>query len=285
MKQNPFSLYDFLGYFIPGASTIYLIFIINFFKSNNSFDLDLFLNILPNANTAGVLLFLIISYVLGHLISYVSSITVETYANWRYGYPSKYLLNFTHAGYWKGAKSFHSIFWRILLLIFLLPMVTLDYILGLKFGFKNFYHKKLDPLLVKFIIDKTNQLLMYLGMDKDKYEEGEANDSDFFRIVMHYTYENSKTHQSKLSNYVALYGFLRTITLIFNILFIYITIHTLIFEKFNYKIVIILVFTFFLSYLFFMAFMKFYRRYTLEGFMILAIDKELKHKSPSINPH
>jgi hypothetical protein len=35
---------------------------------------------------------------------------------------------------------------------------------------------------------------------------------------------------------------------------------------------------FFLSYLFFMGFMKFYRRYTLECFMVVAVNKELNGK-------
>lgn len=277
MKQNPFSLYDFLGYFIPGASLIYLVYIIGLFKSNECLDLNLILNSLPTINASGTLLFLIISYILGHLISYISSISIEIYSNWKYGYPSRYLLSFPATSYWKGAKSFHSIFWRIFLLIILLPTAIPDSILGSIFGFKVFYHKKLDSVLEKLIINKANALMTKLGMTKENgFEEGSGNNSDFFRIIMHYTYENSKTHQSKLSNYVALYGFLRTFTLIFNCLFWYIILHTFFFEHFNVKINILLICISLISYLFFMAFMKFYRRYTLEGLMILAIDKEIK---------
>lgn len=166
MKQNPFSLYDFLGYFIPGASLIYLVYIIGLFKSNECLDLNLILNSLPTINTSGILLFLIIAYVLGHLMSYISSISVEIYANWKYGYPSRYLLNFPATSYWKGAKSFHSIFWRIFLLLFLLPTVIPDSILGRVFGFKIFYHKRLDSVLVKLIIFKANVLMTKLGMTK-----------------------------------------------------------------------------------------------------------------------
>ena len=277
MKQNPFSLYDFLGYFIPGASLIYLIYIIGIIKTNTCFDLNLVLSSLPPVKTEGILLFLIIAYVLGHMISYVSSISVETYANWRYGYPSRYLIDLPVTSYWKGVKSFHSIFWRIFLLFILMPTVLLDYVLGLLFGFKSFYHKKLDKFLSALIIYKANKLMSMLGMTKKNgFEEGSANNSDFFRIIMHYTFENSKNHQAKLSNYVALYGFLRTFTLIFNGLFWYIVLHTLFFEKFTFKIYLIIVCISLISYIFFMAFIKFYRRYTLEGLMILAVDKEIK---------
>lgn len=280
MKQNPFSLYDFLGYFIPGAALIYLVYIIGIIKLNNDFDLQIILASLPSIKTESIILFLIISYILGHMISYVSSITVETYANWKYGYPSKYLLNMRNSketNYWTGAKCFHSIFWRSILIVILIPSVLLDYVLGRWFGFKNFYYKKLDSFLIEIIIDKANSLIKKLVPNLiSSFDNGCANDSDFFRIIMHYTFENSKNHQSKLSNYVALYGFLRTITFLFNGLFWYLILHNIIYSKFNITIITIILITGIISYVFFMAFMKFYRRYTLEGLMILAVDTELQ---------
>lgn len=276
MKQNPFSLYDFMGYFIPGATSIYLIQIVNIIKKSNCIDLNIVLNSFPTIQTEGILIFLILSYVLGHLISYISSITIEKYAVWKYGYPSKYLLDINSLKFWTGAKKFHSIFWRICLIILLLPTVILDYVLGHYFGFKNFYSNKLDPMLVKIIKLKTNNLLNKLGTTTENgFEEGEGNNSDFNRIILHYTYENSKNHQSKLTNYVAIYGFLRTFTLITNILFWYFIVHTYLFSDFNLISVYVIISISIISYIFFMSFMKFYRRYTLEGLMLLTIDKEI----------
>lgn len=275
MKQNPFSLYDFMGYFIPGATSIYLIQIVNIIKKSNCIDLNIVLNSFPTIQK-GILIFLILSYVLGHLISYISSITIEKYAVWKYGYPSKYLLDINSLKFWTGAKKFHSIFWRICLIILLLPTVILDYVLGHYFGFKNFYSNKLDPMLVKIIKLKTNNLLNKLGTTTENgFEEGEGNNSDFNRIILHYTYENSKNHQSKLTNYVAIYGFLRTFTLITNILFWYFIVHTYLFSDFNLISVYVIISISIISYIFFMSFMKFYRRYTLEGLMLLTIDKEI----------
>ena len=136
-----------MGYFIPGATSIYLIQIVNIIKKSNCIDLNIVLNSFPTIQTEGILIFLILSYVLGHLISYISSITIEKYAVWKYGYPSKYLLDINYLKFWTGAKKFHSIFWRICLIILLLPTVILDYVLGHYFGFKNFYSNKLDPML------------------------------------------------------------------------------------------------------------------------------------------
>lgn len=276
MKQNPFSLYDFIGYFIPGAASIYLIQIVNTIKKSNCIDLNIILTSFPAVKTEGVLIFLIFSYVLGHLLSYISSITIEKYAVWKYGYPSKYLLDINPNKYWTGAKKFHSIFWRICLILLLFPTVILDYILGHYFGLKIFYSSKLDPMLIKLIKFKINCLAANIGINpKNGFAKGEANISDFNRIILHYTYENSKNHQSKLSNYVSIYGFLRTFTLITNVLFWYFVLHTLFYGEFDLKSNLTITGISIVSYLFFMSFMKFYRRYTLEGLMILSIDKEI----------
>lgn len=266
-----------MGYLIPGATSIYLIQIVNIIKKSNSFNLNIIFSSFPAIQTEGIFIFFILSYVLGHLLSYISSITIEKYANWKYDYPSKYLLGINSRTFWTGANKFHSKFWRIFLIFLLLPTVLLDYILGQCFGFKYFYSSKLDPMLVKFIKFKTNNLLLKIGMTNENgFEDGEGNDSDFNRIVIHYTYENSKNHQNKLTNYVALYGFLRTFALITNILFWYFIIHTFFFTEFNSNAAFVIIVISGISYLFFMSFMKFYRRYTLEGLMILTIiDNEI----------
>lgn len=276
MKQNPFSLYDFMGYFIPGAVFIYLIKIIEIIKINKCIDLNTILGSFPSIKIEGVLFFLILSYVFGHIISFISSITVETYANWIYGYPSRFLLQLKDPHPNLNGNHIQIIIWRIIIIIVLLPIVILDIILGKVLGFKNFYSKKLDDFLIKIVVFKANKLLLKLGItDKNGFTKGEANKSDFYRLIMHYTYENSKNHQNKFINYVALYGFLRTLTFILNMLFWYYILHTLIFGEFCFQSILISSFLSIISYVFFMAFMKFYRRYTLEGFMILAVDKDL----------
>lgn len=274
MKQNPFSLYDFLGYFVPGALVLYLYFIIEQFKKSNKFVLLDALENANNPNIESILPFIIISYIIGHFLSYISSITIEQYANWKYDYPSKYLLGLSEKHFWKGLHSFHCYFWRIVLIIFLAPMVILDFILGRKFGFKKFYHKKLDRKLIELIILKMNKLIRNLTTDdQNEFDMEHEKNQDFHRIIYHYVYENSKYHQSKLNNYVALYGFLRTLTLVMIILFWYIILHTSFFSNFNWISVILITILAAVIYVFFMGFMKFYRRFTLEGLMVLAISK------------
>ncbi len=278
MKQNPFSLYDFLGYFIPGSFLIYIIVIINFLKTScGEITLNKTFEALPNLNLVSIVLMLIVSYSLGHILSFISSITIEKYSEWKYGYPSRYLLNQKSSGFFSHFNSFKGVFWGIIMIIILLPIMIFDFILGRFFGFKDFYVKPLDETLRKIIILKVNKMATVLGLTKENgIKNGDFNTSDFFRIVQHYTYDNSNYHQSKFSNYVALYGFLRTMALIMNILFWYLIFHFSIINKWNWEIFILIFSVSTFAYIFFMAFMKFYRRYTLEGFMVLTADKEIK---------
>lgn len=279
IKQNPFSVYDFLGYLIPGSLVIYAYIIIDYLKHNTNFNVSDFIKNFSNIKLEGIFFFIILSYTIGHLISFASSITIEKYANWRYSYPSKYLLDFEHKGYWKSSSNWRDVVWRIVMIVVLFPCVFFDWIFGQILGFKRFYKKSLDDFLKDMIISKANRLLINLGLEQlkniEKYKDGRVNNYDFHRIITHYAYENSKNHQSKMSNYVALYGFLRTLSLIFNLLSIYFCIHIICFLEFNLYNAIVLFMLTGISYLSFMAFMKFYRRYTLEGLMIIVIDKEI----------
>lgn len=278
-KQNPFSVYDFLGYLVPGAVLIYSYLIIDYIKEHNGLKINDFIKDFKDLQIEGIFFFIIVAYTLGHLISFVSAITVEKYSNWKYNYPSKYLMNMGHEGFWKSSKNWKDVAWRIIIIVLLLPCVICDFILGQLLGFKMFYVKPVDDLLQDLILYKTNNLLDKLGLNKigkpELYNDGETNRFDFHRIITHYAYENSKNHQSKMSNYVALYGFLRTLCLIFNFLTIYFVSRTILFSKFDISNLIITATLLFICYISFMAFMKFYRRYTLEGLMVIAIDTDL----------
>lgn len=279
VKQNPFSVYDFLGYLVPGSILLYAYLIIDYLKNTKTFDLNAFIENFSNFKFEGIFFFIILSYTLGHLVSFASSITIEKYANWRYSYPSKYLLNIKHKGYFKSSINWKDVTWRIGMIIILFPCVIYDFLFGQLLGFKKFYTSPLDKFLQTFVIFKLNNLVKKLGIDKieeyEEYNNGKGNNFDFHRIATHYAYENSKNHQSKMSNYVALYGFLRALSFIFNFTAIYFFIRVYLYLEFNFVNIFILIILSGLSYLSFMAFMKFYRRYSLEGLMVITIDTEL----------
>lgn len=280
-KQNPFSIYDFLGYFIPGALVIYILIIFYTTKDINNF--ENFKLLIENDKAFELdkfLFFIIISYSLGHLINFMSSITIERYSNWKYNYPSKYLMDFNEDfKFWNGSNKIKL--WKTILLIILLPITFWDLVLGNFFEFKNFYTKKADVFIIDVVKVKGIKLLEKIGAP----HVDNLRDHDFHRIFSHYVYENSKHHQSKLTNYVALYGFLRSLSLIFNIM------HWLLIIKLGYNIsnhytvisylsknanlFLITIIISLITYIFFMAFMKFYRRYSLESLMLVVIDKDL----------
>ena len=108
---------------------------------------------------------------------------------------------------------------------------------------------------------------------------------DYHRIIYHYVYEVKSAHQVKMDNYVALYDFMRSMTLIMNLTFLYAVyyINTNSVELLWIG-VWMLISTMLLSYLFFMAFMKFYRRFTLEVMMCLVTDETINDKNASTTP-
>jgi hypothetical protein len=274
MKDNPFSLYDFLGYFIPGIFTIYIYQVIISIKENSVSTFEKIISELPNYSNESIAFIILMSYLIGHILSFSSSITIEKYSIWKYGYPSRYLLTMPFPKFFDHYKSFHGIIWGTIMLMIIFPLAITDYILSNLLGFKFLFVKSLDKNLIKVIIFKINKVLDNLGINKSNgFSNGEGNFSDFNRIIHHYVFENSKNHQKKLTNYVALYGFLRTFTLIFVLVFWYIIYHFLLYGEFTGKIIILLLCVLFLSFIFFMSFMKFYRKYTLEGLMIIAIEK------------
>ena len=290
IKQNPFSFYDFLGYFIPGAIVLQLCLLTLHLDQLNSYtDIINLLSKKEEFQTDKFIFFIIISYSIGHLINYISSITIERFAYWKYDYPSKYLIGINHhQKYFRKDIQRKNYIYRIILAAMILPVFLWDKILGEYLKFKDFYTKKLDVFLIEVI---TNKFLILLDTLYPPDCSG-LKDKDYHRILAHYVYENSKNHQSKLSNYVALYGFLRCLCLITVMAFWIYTLY-LFYDIFSYfqhlnkfelhKIVtdfsfikfIFLIFISVVTYIYFMAFMKFYRRYTLETYMLITIDKDI----------
>lgn len=82
-RQNPFSLYDFIGYFIPGAAFFFLLTFFDYL-SDKKLNLCDWFNNLAKLSTQSFLhslifltFFFILSYILGHIISILSNIIIE----------------------------------------------------------------------------------------------------------------------------------------------------------------------------------------------------------------
>ncbi|HFI8318117.1 TPA: hypothetical protein ACGSDJ_004526, partial [Escherichia coli] len=225
MNQNPFSFYDFLGYLIPGGFFILLMYFCGL-----TFDLDIVIDLSEllrgQSQIFGILNYasiVIISYIAGHFISITSAFFIEKHMNKELGYPSKYLFKklidtsesiCSPSCDERSADKKTKIKNRIIKCV-LCPIILWDFITQ-----KLCYSQSLP-----FHLANTTWLMIKEGYEKkfitnrQLLQDKNGLDDDLFRLAYHYVYEFSKQHQTKIQNYVALYGFCRNICLIFIISF------------------------------------------------------------------
>lgn len=290
MEKNPFSLFDFLGYFIPGSFALFLIYFLQnenglefYFKRTNVETLKTDMSILF------LTFFIILAYTFGHILSFLSTLTIENFTIWMFGYPSKNLLNIPRSERYfekKLKNSSNTINWpitllsytlRFLLAVFLTPItlfsITIGKLLDLN---RSVYTKKIgDPYIdiIKSKIKKRFKMLnSNLNLDFTKH--------DYNKFLIHFSYNINLSHQPKLMNYVALYGFLRVISFIFNILSLYLLLDIIYLSEdkliinFHYNFsteFITLTICAFMTYVSYLGYLKFYRRYSQENLMILLL--------------
>lgn len=279
MENKMFSFYDFLGYLIPGSFLMLMIGIIFNIEVSKKLELNIkkILELVKNLDVDKIFILIILMYILGHILSFLSAITVERYSIWTLGYPSGYLLGYKKKAYFQIEKNrLFRIPARILNFIFLFPITLLDLALS---------HSPLKmSKIVSNSLDEELQCTIRKCICKNLQEKYGINsfchniNLDFLRILYHEVVENSKTHLPKIQNYVALYGFSRTIALILNIstyLFVYQAINNNFHKLLGLKIVIfITIFMSLLSFLMYCSYNKFSKKYTLEVLMAyLVINK------------
>lgn len=293
MKKNPFSIYDFMGYLFPGLTVLYILYY--FYSCRWDLFQAIRVNVLCNTideidnkfSFEKSVLIIIIAYIIGHLVSYVSSLTIEILSNRFFGYPSKYLLQKERPKYeqlwanyfkvkvdssWKPMKIIKSTFvWIVYLFIFLilLPISLTTTTIGYLLNMNQFIIRPLDDYLISGIKTRQQELAKRIGLNLPEVNQ----ECDYHRIIMHYVYLNIPACQHKVDNYIALYGFLRCMSFIFCMLFdtffifgIY-TICKFYLHDIAWNLIGELFLLFILSYISFLAFVKFYRRQTLENFM------------------
>lgn len=302
MDKNPFSIHDFLGYVLPGGVALLLAYMVyknpdtNYMTSQEFIDaIKSTIGALSKGGISTIELsvaYIIASYIVGHIVAYLSSITVERIAIWHYNYPSVFLLADERKARFcsdireqlknnKKFEAYGNLVLRVIVSILLLPL-TMCLLLIRYLHLDQYFIKSLDGYLKEAIKFKFDELAKYLGISEIK----KTKDSDTHRVIYHYMYENFPGHRAKMDNYVALYGVLRALTLIANvfILCIWKCQVDYIYHNFTWDLIctypyIIVFFMVLIQFLFFMAFMKFYRRFTLESFMCMVSMKIEKEKT------
>lgn len=295
MMKNPFSVFDFFGYVFPGAFALLAIF---YFVKMSPLN---FVDPMPLGDVVTTVkgwlqvsepivscsVFLILSYIVGHLIAYISSITIERFVIWWYGFPSEFLMK-DEGGVWhffqdgealwrnKNAhykmEIFRTYTLRVIVSLLLLP-IFVPTLLVKMFGCDSFLIKGLDVYLRDIILSKRKIMCERLQLPSPAHYDK----VDYHRVIYHYVYENSDSHRQKMDNYVALYDFLRSMTLIFVCIFMFVCGNVFFTDTkvgiyYGWSVIGLLMVT----YLFYMSFFKFYRRFTLEALMCLVSASELK---------
>lgn len=275
MNQNPFSIYDFLGYLIPGGLFLYLLYFCGI-----TLDWDVIIQLKKTAiaqesslSLLGYSSIVILAYIIGHAIAICSAFLVEKYMNDTLQYPSIYLfweLNNKFKDEVKegrGRKIKYFIIKTILCPIWLLDKTTSN-----KLYSRELTNELATPLWKKL----TDSYQKIFSVDLNKLKTSYALQGDLFRLAYHYSYEHSSNHQPKIQNYVALYGFCRNVCLVF-LLFSWIAFITLLINIltnegcwFNFLSTLTMLL---MTYVFYCGFVKFYRRYTLEVFMAFSVLK------------
>jgi hypothetical protein len=194
LKQNPFSLYDFVGYLLPGAT--FLICVAWLFKFDQQFEA---LTTLSDQTIASIFA----SYITGHVLALCSAITIEKLHNFTVGYPSTYLLKLSD----RVENRNFILFW--FLIILLLPI-----------GFYWLIQKCFEHYLIAKPL-KSNRLISAIKRKLLKLQRSigyrsvhnpALDEEDFFRPIYHFVLEFSPNHLPKMQNYVALYGLLRSLS-------------------------------------------------------------------------
>lgn len=287
LENLPFTVYDVVGYLVPGYFAIWCFaaFSPEFIQLNIRVESVLnFENDLLNGGSTIVML-LIVSYALGHLIGFLSSITVEKFANHYTDYPSRYLIE---AYRFRGpirdntvvrnaARDWHK--FRLLAVHLLMVSVIIPLWVMILSGWFSALIKPLPQNILSQLSSKYEQITQRVGSLKA--------DDNWFKFVEYYVINNQPSALARMYNYVTIYGFLRNACFVSccmaNILLL-----DAFFEikpnsgshmpRFAFEIRIFLasVVMSFLSFGFLLAFIKFYRRYSEEGVLAFVTYKTVK---------
>ncbi len=252
MNKNPFSIYDFLGYLFPGLSAMLIVIYIIFLGTEASIEeyfssatfLDIFKKNMDIAWWQSTVIIILLSYISGHIIAYLSSVIVEDFSNRIYNYPSYYLLHTNHfnikslksceseclkwqkpkfiwkylrwianrcyiISYFKENKGKSRKLWCIIEFILIFPVSLFFLTIGAVCGLGQFITRPLD----QYIINSVHIKLWKLAETLKLHQPDVNSRQDYHRIVMHYVYLNIPNCQRKIDNYIAIYGFLRACTL------------------------------------------------------------------------
>ena len=295
IEKSRFSFFDLFAYIIPGAIGIMILLIFKNIWSVADPNVSVWVEKISegiNAKSVSFIdsvWFILFAYILGHIISFLSSISNEAYSHWRYKYPSDFLMlrsplqqqpaRIINGNSLNTPYECLTLLLQVLISVIILPVSLLEIVLGELLKCKYYYLKPLDKVYTEVIDKRISRLMVLLHLAEGqefKDENGSVVvESDFHRIAYHYEKDKLAAHKQIFDGYIALYDFQRALSLIFVFAFWGYLGFIVSNSFYSYETILIGVILFVLPYLFFIIFMKFYRRLTLETFMYLITDRDL----------
>jgi len=253
--QNPFNVYDFLGYITPGIFIITGLYMIKCYEAIQSSGLIIWISKLQEKiSLESYVPLIVIFYIIGHIVNYLSAIIIERHSVLYFDYPSKYLIKKGDPQSYSVKKEYGNAWdWicRTIVYAVTLPLCVFPYLL------KNKFARSMDDIYIEPYINKSKILSKKLL----NHDITESNDA--WRLIYHHMIEIESCHFAKYQNYVALYGFTRAISFCFLVYFWY-SIINMIFLQGSLLVVFLSICGLYIMY---MAFNKFYRRFSLEVIM------------------
>lgn len=273
LDKLPFTTYDIIGYLTPGIFSIWLTSYL-FPNINSTERITSFFHeadAIPEQVIVS-LSCLAIFYTIGHIISLVSSLLIERFLLFYFGYPSKFFVlenkinnatvrNIVKHNIQKNWRT-PNFFFTTIMLFPIFPYLIICYIIGAH----GYYVKRLDRSAADILISRFKKITR-----KNIQRNIEENDANWFRVVEYTVYRENPLSTSKMYNYVVMYGFLRSICLILitvtwycliKAIFMIVTVYPADWNLASlYECLIFSLITFFV----FVGFAKFFRRYSEEA--------------------
>jgi hypothetical protein len=283
VEKLPFTIYDIVGYFLPGAallaSIVFVVFpdmLANLYNADGSKT--------PAVGALAIaILAATISYALGFCIALIASRGIEDPINAAFGYPSEFLVprhdhpkNLSH-----GKKSFLSPSW------FLSNMFFLPYLLTppsqitdtshpeaapsaagwrgcFHAAFKAVFVKKLCPPLIKQFNEKFKR--------KFSTELEDVSGKQWFNMVQYYVINNNPAAFVRMYNYMTMYGFCRNLSASLYFSAIILSVDVIVQSLWmglslsaGLRVGVVIILFLLLSVMLAANFSKFYRRYSQEA--------------------
>ena len=280
-KTPSFSAYDFLGYIVPGLAFLLLVDVTYIYHITRAdIGYEYFCGRYGGMSWPGLIPLILFSYFVGHIISFVSSVTIEKHAIWTYGQPIKFMIYGYSPGYFctnLSARPWVSKVMRFIMSMILLPIILFEIPLGKWAGLSGNYFKRADKLTEQAFKRAMVGIFTSIGIDVSEFKNLKPWDMDLENIAAHCALERAPVHVYTLRNYVVLYGFLRSMCLVLLLAFTVFWMHA-----FFYMLLPTAAFCFVVTslmvFICYVAFLKFWCRYYHEAIMAIVATHKVELK-------